>query len=117
MRISREYGQLMDCACLPERFQAGDYSLDGEEKAVLKEFIDGFYDSVKENGCVPLDDFFEFMDFLDSIWCGDTEEVTEVAAYTFLNSAKLHSAVEKQRQDGEQTASGQGDKKRPRNED
>ena len=114
MRLSKEYGRLMDCACLPERFRAGDYFLDGEEKAVLKDFIDGFYDSVKENGCVPLDDFFEFMDFLDLIWCGDTEEVTEVAAYAFLNSAKLHSAVEKQRQGGEQTASVSDNKARPK---
>lgn len=97
MRISKEYGELMDSARLPERFRAGDYSLDVEEKAVLKDFIDGFYDFVKENGCVPPDDFFGFMDFLDLIWCGDTEEVTEVAAYAFLNSAKLRSAIEKRK--------------------
>ena len=42
----------------------------------------------------------EFMDFLDVIWCGDTEEVTEVAAYACLNSAKLRSALEKGKQSG-----------------
>ena len=57
---------------------------------------------------VPLEDFLEFMDFLDVIWCGDTEEVTEIAAYACLNSAKLRSAVEKQRQSGKQTAFGEG---------
>ena len=103
MRISKEYRQLMDSACLPERFRAGDYSLDEEEKDILMDFIDSFYASVKENDGVPLDDFLEFMDFLDVIWCGDTEEVTEVAAYACLNRAKLRSAIEKREQNGKQT--------------
>ena len=108
MRISEEYRRLMNSAALPERFRAGDYSLDEEEKAVLMDFVDSFYASVKENDGVPLEDFLEFMDFLDVIWCGDTEEVTEVAAYACLNSAKLRSALEKRKQSGEQTASGKG---------
>ena len=74
---------------------------DGKEKAVLMDFVDSFYASVKENDGVPLEDFLEFMDFLDVIWCGDTEEVTEVAAYACLNSAKLRSAVEKREQNGD----------------
>lgn len=97
MLISKEYKQLMDSPDLTDRFRAGDYFLYEEEGSVLKDFIDSFYESVKQNGCVPLSDFFEFMDLLDLIRDGDTDEVQNLTAYAFVECCKLRSAVEKQK--------------------
>ncbi len=95
MIISKEYKQLMDSPTLTDRFRAGDFSLYEEEGSVLKDFIDSFYRSIKQNGCVPLNDFFEFMDLLDLIRDGDTDAVMDLAAYAFVECSKLRSEIEK----------------------
>ena len=97
MLISKEYTQLMESPDLTDRFRAGDYYIDEEEQAILKDFIDSFYVSVKQNGCVPLNDFFEFMDLLDFIRDGDTDEVQYLADYAFVESCKLRSDIEEQK--------------------
>ena len=101
MKISEEYRELMDYLNLPERFRAGDFFLYEEEKAVLEDFIDCFCESVSQNGCVPLDDFFEFMDFLDLIKDGDSNEVMLLTTHAFIKCRELRIAVEKQKQGGE----------------
>ena len=100
MIISKEYKQLMDSPALTERFRAGDYAIDKEETAVLKGFIDSFYESAKQSGCVPLADFFKFMDLLDLIRDGDTDEVMDLTAYAFIKCCKLRSAVEERERCG-----------------
>ncbi len=97
MVISKEYKQLMDSPALTDRFRAGDCFLYEDEETVLKDFIDSFYRSARQNGCVTLDDFFEFMDLLDLIKDGDTEEVMNLTSYAFVGCAKLRSDIEKQR--------------------
>ena len=106
MMISKEYEQLMSSPDLTDRFRAGDYSLYGDERAVLEGFIDSFYGSVKQSGYVPMDDFFAFMDLLDLIKDGDTDEVQDLTAYAFVECAKLRSAVGKQKRCEKQADSG-----------
>jgi hypothetical protein len=101
MIISKEYRQLMDSPALTDRFRAGDYFLYEEEESVLKDFIDSFYESAKQNGCVPLNVFFEFMSLLDLIRDGDTDEVVNLAAYAFVECSKLQRDIEKRKQCGE----------------
>ena len=71
---------------LPERFRAGDFGLLEDEIATLRGFVDSFYASVEENGCVTLEDFTEFMDFLAVIRDADSDAVQNIIAEVFVNN-------------------------------
>ena len=86
MIISEEYERLMVYDELPERFRAGDFGLLEEEIATLRGFVDSFYASVKDNGCVTLEDFTEFMDFLAVIRNADSDAVQNIIAEVFVNN-------------------------------
>ncbi len=96
MIISKEYERLMFYDELPERFRAGDFSLVEDEIVTLRGFVDSFYASVEENGCVTLEDFTEFMDFLAVIRNADSEAVQNVIAEVFMKSAEIRNQLLKQ---------------------
>ena len=96
MIISEEFERLMFYDGLPERFRAGDFGLLEEEIATLRSFVDSFYASVKDNGCVTLEDFTEFMDFLAVIWDADSEAVRNIIAEVFMKSAEIRNRLSKQ---------------------
>ncbi len=89
MIISEEYKRLMLYYELPERFRAGDFGLLEEEIATLRDFVDSFYASVEDNGCVTLEDFTEFMDLLAVIWDADSDAVRNIIAEVFMKSAEM----------------------------
>ena len=93
MKISEEYERLMLYYELPERFRAGDFGLLEEEAATLRDFVDSFYASVEENGCVTLEDFTEFMDFLCVLWNADSETVRNIIAEAFMKSAGIRNRL------------------------
>ncbi len=93
MIISEEYERLMDFNELPERFRAGDFGLLEEEIATLREFVDNFYASVENNGCVTLEDFTVFMDFLCVIRDADSEAVQNLIAEVFIKSAEIRNRI------------------------
>ncbi len=95
MIISEEYGRLMFYDDLPERFRAGDFGLSEDEIAILRGFVDSFYASVEENGCVALEDFTEFMDFLAVIRDADSEAVRNLIAEVFMKSAEIRNRLSK----------------------
>ena len=97
MRISEEYERLMLSYELPERFRAGDFGLLEEEITTLRDFVDSFYASVEENGCVTLEDFTEFMDFLAVIRDADSDAVRNLIAEVFMKSAEIRNRLSKQR--------------------
>ena len=86
MIVSEEYKRLMLYYELPERFRAGDFGLLEEEIATLKDFVHNFYASVEDNGCVTLEDFTEFMDFLAVIRDADSDAVQNIIAEVFVNN-------------------------------
>ena len=96
MKISDEYKRLMHYSDLPERFRAGDFGLLEEEIATLREFVDSFYASVNDNGCVTLEDFTEFMDFLAVIRDADSDAVRNIIAEVFMKSAEIRNRLSKQ---------------------
>ena len=93
MIISEEYKRLMLYYELPERFRAGDFGLLEEEIATLRDFVDSFYASVEDNGCVTLEDFTEFMDFLAVIWGADSDAVQNIIAEAFMKSAEIRNKL------------------------
>ena len=93
MIISEEYKKLMFYSELPERFRAGDFGLLEDEIATLKGFVDSFYASVEDNGCVTLEDFTEFMDFLAVIRDADSEAVRNIMAEVFMKSAEIRNRL------------------------
>ena len=96
MIISKEYERLMYYDELPERFRAGDFGLLEEEIAALRGFVDNFYASVEEKGCVTLEDFTEFMDFLAVIRDADSDAVRNIIAEVFMKSAEIRNRLSKQ---------------------
>ena len=96
MIISEEYERLMLYYELPERFRAGDFGLLEEEIATLRDFVDSFYASVEDNGCVTLEDFTKFMDFLAVIWDVDSDAVQSIIAEVFMKSAEIRNRLSKQ---------------------
>jgi hypothetical protein len=95
MIISKEYERLMCYDELPERFRAGDFGLFEDEIATLKGFVDSFYVSVEENGCVTLEDFTEFMDFLAVIRNASSDAVQNIIAEVFMKSAEIRNRLSK----------------------
>ena len=95
MTISEEYERLMLYHELPERFRAGDFGLLEEEIATLRDFVDSFYASVEDNGCVTLEDFTEFMDFLAVIRDANSEVVQNIIAEVFMKSAEIRNRLSK----------------------
>ena len=91
MVITKEYIQLMTDYELPERFRAGDFGLFEDEAAILREFVDNFYASVEGNGCVTLEDFTEFMDFLCVLWGADSDVVQNILMSAFMKSAEIRN--------------------------
>ena len=96
MIISEEYKRLMLYYELPERFRAGDFGLLEEEIATLKDFVHNFYASVEDNGCVTLEDFTEFIDFLAVIRDADSDAVRNIIAEVFIKSAEIRNRLAKQ---------------------
>ena len=95
MIISKEYERLMFYDELPERFQAGDFGLFEDEIATLRGFVDSFYASVEDNGCVALKDFTELMDFLAVIRDADSDAVQNIIAEVFMKSAEIRNRLSK----------------------
>ena len=95
MIISKEYERLMFYNELPERFRAGDFGLLEDEIATLRGFVDSFYASVEENGCVTLEDFTEFMDFLAVIRDADSNAVQNIMTEVFMKSAEIRNRLSK----------------------
>ena len=81
---------------LPERFRSGDFGLLEEEIDTLKEFVKNFYDSVEENGCVTLEDFTEFMDFMCVIRDAESEAVQNIIAEVYMKSAEIRNEITKE---------------------
>lgn len=81
---------------LPERFRSGDFGLLEEEIDTLKEFVKNFYDSVEENGCVTLEDFTEFMDFMCIIRDAESEAVQNIIAEVYMKSAEIRNEITKE---------------------
>jgi hypothetical protein len=96
MIVSEEYKRLMFYSELPERFRAGDFGLFEDEIATLRGFVDSFYASVEDNGCVTLEDFTEFMDFLAVIRDADSDAVRNIIAEVFMKSAEIRNKLSKQ---------------------
>ena len=96
MRIPEVYEELMEYNNLPERFRRGDFDLLQEESQTLREFIDDFFDAAEKNGNVSLEDFVEFMGFLQTLWDVDSEEVKNILTTAFMKSAKMGNALIKQ---------------------
>lgn len=71
-----------------------------EEIAVLREFVDSFYASVESNGCVTLEDFTEFMDFLCVIRAADSEAVQNIIAEVFVKSAEIRNRLPERQRKG-----------------
>ena len=80
---------------LPERFRAGDFGLLEDEIATLRGFVDSFYASVEDNGCVTLEDFTEFMDFLAVNRDANSEVVQNIIAEVFMKSAEIRNRLSK----------------------
>ena len=95
MIISKEYEKLMFYDGLPERFQAGDFVLFEDEITTLRGFVDSFYASVEDNGCVTLEDFTEFMDFLAVIRDANSNAVQSIIAEVFMKSAEIRNRLSK----------------------
>ena len=93
MKISEDYERLMFYNELPERFRAGDFGLLEDEIATLRGFVDSFYASVEDNGCVTLEDFTEFMDFLAVIRDADSDVVQNIIAEVFMKSAEIRNQL------------------------
>ena len=93
MLITEEYRRLMDHTELPERFRAGSFALFEEEKAILCDFVDRFYETVHRNGYVDPEDFTEFMAFIDILRAADTDAVQNILTYAFMKSAEIQNIL------------------------
>ena len=76
-----------------ENFRAGSFNLFEWELETLKEFVNNFYSSVERNGCVTLEDFTVFMDFLCIVKDADNEDIQNLIAGAFMKSAEIRNKL------------------------
>ena len=76
-----------------ENFRAGCFNLFEWELETLKEFVNNFYSSVERNGCVTLEDFTVFMDFLCIVKDADNEDIQNLIAGAFMKSAEIRNKL------------------------
>ena len=91
MIIPKDYDSLM--YEVAENFRAGSFNLFEWELETLKEFVNNFYSAVEGNGCVTLEDFTAFMDFLCIIKDADNEDVQNLIAGAFMKSAEIRNKL------------------------
>ena len=91
MILPEEYDSLM--YDLVGRFRAGDFGLFEWELDTLKEFVNNFYSAVERNGCVTLEDFTVFMDFLWEVKDADNENVQNLIVDAFMKSAQIRNKL------------------------
>ena len=91
MIIPKEYDSLMHEVA--ENFRAGSFGLFEWELETLEEFVINFYSAVERNGCVTLEDFTVFMDFLCVIRDADNEEVQNLITRAFMKSAEIRNKL------------------------
>ncbi len=91
MILPKEYDSLM--CDVAESFRAGNFVLFEWELETLEEFVNNFYSAVERNGCVTLEDFTVFMDFLCVIKDADNEEVQNIIARAFMKSAEMRNKL------------------------
>ncbi|MBE6025367.1 MAG: hypothetical protein E7229_00490 [Clostridiales bacterium] len=91
MIIPKDYDSLM--YEVAENFRAGSFALFEWELETLEEFVNNFYSAVEGNGCVTLEDFTAFMDFLCIIKDADNEDVQNLIARAFMKSAEIRNKL------------------------
>ena len=91
MIIPKDYDRLM--YEVAENFRAGSFNLFEWELETLKEFVNNFYSSVERNGCVTLEDFTVFMDFLCIVKDADNEDIQNLIAGAFMKSAEIRNKL------------------------
>ena len=60
---------------------------------IPEEFVNNFYSAVESNGCVTLEDFTVFMDFLCVVKDADNEAVQNLIARAFMKSAEIRNKL------------------------
>ena len=95
MIIPKDYDSLM--YEVAENFRAGCFNLFEWELETLKEFVNNFYSSVERNGCVTLEDFTVFMDFLCIVKDADNEDIQNLIAGAFMKSAEIRNKKKKKK--------------------
>ena len=100
MKVTEEYRNLIRYDHLPERFRAGDFVIHEDEERIFREFVDNFYETVKRNGYVDLEDFADFMEFLDLLRDADSEEAQLILTTVFMKSAKIQNDIREQELSG-----------------
>ena len=63
------------------------------ELETLEEFVNNFYSAVEGNGCVTLEDFTVFMDFLCIVKDADNEDIQNLIAGAFMKSAEIRNKL------------------------
>ena len=91
MIIPKDYDSLM--YEVAENFRAGSFALFEWELGTLEEFVNNFYSSVERNGCVTLEDFTVFMDFLCIVKDADNEDIQNLIAGAFMKSAEIRNKL------------------------
>ena len=59
----------------------------------IKKFVNNFYSAVEHNGCVTLEDFTVFMDFLCIVKDADNEDIQNLIAGAFMKSAEIRNKL------------------------
>ena len=91
MIIPKEYDSLM--YEVAENFRTGNFALFEWELETLEEFVNNFYSAVERSGCVTLEDFTVFMDFLCVVKDADNEAVQNLITRAFMKSAEIRNKL------------------------
>ncbi|MBR5071056.1 MAG: hypothetical protein IKX27_04060 [Oscillospiraceae bacterium] len=103
MFVDKEFDNLWSPDGLWDRFNNGDYVLSEEERQILINHIDKFFDYIYEQEEVPLLDLALFNEFIFEMLQSGDDELTTIAYRALIRNSMLRNRLtEKQKEDSEE---------------
>ena len=95
MIISKDFNKLWDPDNLPERIREGNFSLRDNEKNILKNRVESFYNEAEEKEAIKSYDCAVFIEFLSTLWETDDKELRAIVDHAMLLNSKLRNKLKK----------------------
>ena len=103
MFVDKEFDNLWSPDGLWDRFNNCDYALSEEERQILINHIDIFFDYIDKQEEVPLLDLALFNEFIFELLQSGDDELTTIAYRALIRNSMLRNRLtEKQKEDSEE---------------
>ena len=99
MFVDKEFDNIWSADGLWDRFNSGDFALSEEERQILIEHIDRFFDYIDEQEEVPLLDLALFNEFIFELLQSGDDGLTTIAYRALMRNSMLRNRLSEKEND------------------